>query len=61
VTLSWQLPKGTDSLYPTINNGSTTSILGLRTLTYKYGVVETNKEYAFTVKLTDQKGNYSLG
>lgn len=61
VLLSWQLPKGTDSLYPTVNNGSASTLQGLRMLTYKYGVVETNKEYAFTVKLTDQKGNYSLG
>ncbi len=60
VTLTWNLPGG-DSIYPVLQSGASSVRLPLNATSYKYGIVETNKEYEFTLKLTDTKGNYSLG
>ncbi len=60
VLLTWNLPAGGDQLNPTIN-GSASAKLDVNTTSYKFGIVETNKPYAFTVKLIDNKGDYSLG
>jgi len=59
--ISWVLPKGYDSLYPNINDGSSSTTLGLNKTSYKYGIVQTNLPYGFTLKLNDTKGNLSLG
>ena len=40
--ISWVLPKGYDSLYPNINDGSSSTTLGLNKTSYKYGIVQTN-------------------
>lgn len=60
VLLTWNLPAGAAQLNPTIN-GSASAKLDINTASFKFGIVETNKPYAFTVKLIDSKGDYSLG
>ena len=59
-TLTWNMPTGYDSITPTIS-GSTNTKLGLGVTSFKYGIVQTNIPYNFTVKLNDAKGNLSLG
>lgn len=59
--LTWTLPPGYSSLNVNINDGSNLTQLGQNVTSYKYGIVETNKQYAFTVKLSDVDGNNSLG
>lgn len=59
--LTWSLPAGYDSLYPNVNDGSSSIKLGLNGANYKFGVVQTNVPYVYTVKLSDTKGNLSLG
>lgn len=61
VTLTWNLPGGYDTLNVTVNNGSATIPLKMNATSFKYGVVETNKDYGFTVKIRDTRGNTSLG
>lgn len=61
VLLTWTLPAGADSLYPTVNDSLSTTRLGLNATSFKYGIVQTNKQYMFTVKLLDTKGSSSLG
>jgi len=61
VVLTWSLPIGHDSLNVTVNDGSNTTQLKLNATSYKYGVVQTNTPYGFTVKVGDTKGNLSLG
>lgn len=58
--LSWSLPSGSH-VYPLINNGSGSTRLALNATAYKFGIVETNKDYGFTIKLADTSGNLSLG
>lgn len=60
VLLTWSVPSGM-SVYPQINAGSGTTKLALNATSYKFGIVETNKDYAFTLKLADTSGNLSLG
>ena len=61
VTLSWSLPTGKDSLSVTVNDGVAPIPLKMGSTSYKYGIVETNKAYGFTVKISDIQGNTSLG
>ncbi len=61
VLLTWTLPQNTDLLTVTVNDGATTKELAANATSYKYGIVETNKEYVFTVKVKDNKGAISLG
>lgn len=61
VGLSWSLPAGFDTLYVTLKTPTGEVMLANNATSYKYGVVETNKEYFFSVKLRDTKGNLSLG
>ncbi len=61
VLLSWSLPSGFDTLSVTLKTAGGEVLLANNATSYKYGVVETNKEYLFTVKLRDTKGNLSLG
>lgn len=58
--LTWNLPAGYDSINPNIS-GSANTKLGLGATSFKYGIVQTNIPYNFTVKLNDTKGNLSLG
>lgn len=61
VKLTWMLPKGSDSLSVSVaSSDSTVSISGNPT-SYTFGLVEVLKEYSFTVKIKDTKGNLSLG
>ena len=61
VLLTWNLPAGYDSIYPLVNDGKTSLTLGLNATSYKYGIIQTNTPYAYTVKLSDTHGNISLG
>jgi hypothetical protein len=60
VLLTWTLPQS-DSLTIIINDGSSTIQLPLNATSYKYGIVQTNKNYIYSVKVKDTKGNTSLG
>lgn len=61
-TLSWTLPNTGDALVVVLNDGSAVRELPVaNATTFKYGIVETNKDYLFTLKLKDNKGNTSLG
>ena len=60
VLLTWTLPNA-DSLTVVINDGSNTILLPLNATSYKYGIVQTNKIYTYSVKAKDTKGNSSLG
>lgn len=61
VKLTWTLPQGHDSLTASIaTNNGTVSLTGNPT-SYTFGLVEVLKEYSFTVKVADTKGNLSLG
>jgi hypothetical protein len=60
VLLTWTLPQ-TDSLTVIINNGSSTTQLPFNATSYKYGIVQTNANYIYSVKVKDTKGNTSLG
>jgi hypothetical protein len=61
VLLSWTLPPGRDSLNVFVYEGASLKSTTLNTTSYKFGIVETNKKYVYTVKLSDTKGNTSLG
>jgi len=59
--LTWDLPPGHDSLTVSVNDSLSTKTLSLNAKSYKYGIVQTNRNYVFTVKVSDTKGNTSLG
>lgn len=61
VALTWTLPDGFDTLYVNLKTIQGEILLANNATSYKFGVVETNKEYRFTVKVRDTKGNISLG
>lgn len=61
VLLSWKMPAGLDGLIPVVSEGASSKELASNSTTYKYGIIETNKEYTYLVKLKDGKGNLSLG
>ena len=60
VVITWDLPSGA-YVYPLINTGSGATKLALNATSYKFGIVETNKDYGVTIKLADTSGNLSLG
>lgn len=61
VLLTWTLPQGHDSLNVLVYEGLTLKSTTLNATSYKFGIVETNKKYNYTVKVSDTKGNTSLG
>ena len=61
VTLSWSLPQGATLSKVVLGINGDNKDLSANATTYKYGIVETNKDYTFTVKLGDAAGNLSLG
>jgi hypothetical protein len=63
VKMTWSLPAGVDSLSEVVipNATGTPIALKMNATSYTYGIVEVNKPYVFTVKLSDTKGNTSLG
>ncbi|MDD4971293.1 MAG: DUF4960 domain-containing protein [Paludibacter sp.] len=63
IKLTWTLPAGKDSLGVLIIPNATGAPIALKmnATSYTYGVVEVNKPLMFTVKVTDTKGNTSLG
>ncbi len=61
-TLSWTLPSAGDALTVVLNDGANSRELPVpNTSMFKFGIVETNRDYLFTIKLKDAKGNTSLG
>lgn len=63
VKLTWSMPAGKDSLGVIIIPNSTGAPIALKmnSTSYTYGIVEVNKPLMFTVKISDTKGNTSLG
>ena len=63
VKLTWTMPTGVDSLSGIVipNATETPIVLNMNATSYTYGIVEVNKPYMFTIKLSDTKGNTSLG
>lgn len=61
VTYTWVNPAGADTLTPNITVGGINTSLPVGTTSYKFGIVQTNQEYAFTIKLKASGGNSSLG
>ncbi|MBP1662945.1 MAG: hypothetical protein H6Q19_85 [Bacteroidetes bacterium] len=61
VKLTWSLPLGHDSLSASISTLNGTVLVSGNPTSYTFGLVEVLKEYSFTVKIKDTKGNLSLG
>ncbi len=61
VLLTWANPDGVQGVVPTISSGASSAQLASGATSYKFGIIETNKQYGFTIKLNDTKGNTSLG
>ena len=61
VHLTWNLPTGFDTLIVTVKTNEGEVPLKNNATTYTFGIVQTNADYGFTVKLRDKKGNISLG
>jgi len=63
VKLSWTLPAGYDSLNVVVipNISGSAISLKMNATSYTYGIVKVNDKTNFTIKLTDTKGNTSLG
>ena len=61
VKLTWTLPKGSDSLSVSVASSDATVSISGNPTSYTFGLVEVLKEYSFTVKIKDTKGNLSLG
>lgn len=61
VKLTWALPQGHDSLSASIASSDATVSVSGNPTSYTFGLVEVLKEYSFTVKIKDTKGNLSLG
>jgi len=60
--LSWALPSTGTPVKIVIDNGSGSPVeTAAGATSYKFGIVETNKDYKFTLKATDGQGNLSLG
>jgi hypothetical protein len=59
--LTWELAQPDLVAIPTVNDGKSSKMLLENATQYKFGIVETNKDYVFTIKLTDASGNYSVG
>lgn len=61
IKLSWDLPSGFDTLLVTVNTSDGEVPLKINANTFTYGIIQTNTDYGFTVKLRDTEGNISLG
>src|SRR5664279_3308216 len=61
VKLTWTLPNTSGLTAQIVYSGGTILVNGTNPISYKFGVVQTNMDYLFTVKLKDAKGNLSLG
>jgi len=63
VKLTWSLPASESSLGVMVIPNSTGAPITLKVnaTSYTYGIVEVNKPLMFTVKVSDDKGNISLG
>lgn len=61
VLLTWKLPKGADSLTVIVSDSTSTTRLPMNATSYKYGIVQTNRNYVYSVKVADTKGNTSIG
>jgi len=61
VKLTWTLPQGHDSLTASIETVNGAVAVSGNPTSYTFGLVEVLKEYSFTVKIKDTKGNLSLG
>ena len=63
VKLTWTLPAGKDSIGVVVIPNATGAPIALKmnATSYTYGIVEVNKPLMFTVKISDTKGNISLG
>ncbi|MDP4209227.1 MAG: DUF4960 domain-containing protein [Bacteroidota bacterium] len=61
VILTWNLPQGHDSLSVSVSPNPSGIPLKMNATSCKMGIVEVNKPYMYTVKISDTKGNTSLG
>ena len=61
VKLTWSLPAGFDTLIVSVKTNDGDVYLKNNATSYTYGIVQTNQDYSFTVKLRDTKGDISLG
>jgi hypothetical protein len=61
VTFSWDLPNSKSPLKVLVEGGATSAETKDNATSYKYGIIETNKEYNFLFKIRDAEGNLSLG
>ncbi len=62
VKLTWTLPASASPLNVTVSPDPKTIIpLNANATTYTFGIVEVNKPYLYTVKVSDSNGNTSLG
>ena len=61
VKLTWTLPNTSGLTAQIAYSGGTILVNGTNPISYTFGVVQTNMDYLFTVKLKDAKGNLSLG
>ncbi len=59
--MTWNLPAGFDTLIVSVKTNDGDVYLKNNATSYTYGIVQTNTDYGFTVKLRDTKGNISLG
>nr|WP_039448184.1 DUF4960 domain-containing protein [Pedobacter glucosidilyticus] len=60
-TFSWTLPDSESPIKVIIENGENSIETPISATSYKYGIIETNKEYNFSFKIKDADGNLSLG
>jgi hypothetical protein len=58
---SWGLPSSDSPLKVFVENGVASAETPNNATSYKYGIIETNKEYNFLFKVKDGQGNLSLG
>jgi len=61
VQFSWSLPQSSSPVKVVFDDGATSKELDVNATTFKYGIVETNKDYTFSFKASDANGNLSLG
>jgi hypothetical protein len=61
VNISWRNPNVGDDISSIIRHNDGVMVLPGEQTSINYGIIKTNVEYAFTVKIRDTKGNYSLG
>jgi hypothetical protein len=61
VRISWTNPNTETGLSTVVRHTDGVMILPGNQTSLDYGIIQTNKEYAFTIKLKDSLGDYSLG